>query len=91
MAAARFEESLSCKKIEDNFYVRKDGTRAYYFSCGLLPCWFWLTRTAEMETIFRSAGFTTVSNTQIEKQIKNKKEGITMDRIWIQSVFSKPQ
>lgn len=34
MAQIRFSEKGG-SKIDDNFYVRGDGTRAYYFSEGL--------------------------------------------------------
>ncbi len=38
MAQLRFEEeepNKEANKLEDNFYVRGDGTRAYYFSKGM--------------------------------------------------------
>ena len=34
MAQIRFEKKKDRKKIQDNFYVRKDGTRSYFFSTG---------------------------------------------------------
>jgi len=76
MAEARFENSSKVKKISESFYVRKDGTRAYYFSI------------EEMETLFAKQ-FDIVTNQFITRQIQNKKESLTMDRKWIQSTFRK--
>ena len=47
MAHVRFQQKNDQSKIEDNFYVRGDGTRAYYFDEGnpqqiLLPHHFFL-------------------------------------------------
>lgn len=53
LAEERFEKSG--KKISDNFFVRKDGTRAYYFSQGKndlvstqekKKCWKYFRQTA---------------------------------------------
>jgi len=64
-------------KIEDNFYVRQDGTRAYYFS---------LNTTKE---IFTSAGYEIVENQYVHKRTVNKKEGVDVPRIFVQGKYKK--
>ncbi|GAM28605.1 hypothetical protein SAMD00019534_117810 [Acytostelium subglobosum LB1] len=76
MAQARFEKHAS--KIGDNFHVRYDGTRAYYFSL------------EHMEKLYTSGGlFKTEQNVFIEKTVTNRKQKNNMDRRFIQSKFIK--
>jgi len=77
MAETRFEHSTKTKKIDDNFYVRKDGTRAYYFT------------TEELKEVFPENKFKTLQNEYIQKEVKNNKQGLKMDRRWIQAKFQK--
>ncbi|XP_073235653.1 tRNA N(3)-cytidine methyltransferase METTL6-like [Porites lutea] len=65
-------------KLSDNFYVRQDGTRAYYFSKDLV------------ETLFHQAGFQTLENDYAYRRTVNKKEGIDVPRIFVQAKFVKP-
>ncbi|KAL5261468.1 hypothetical protein ACHWQZ_G007246 [Mnemiopsis leidyi] len=62
-------------KIQENFYKRQDGTRAYYFT------------TEEMAALFENEGFETSFNYYVEKETSNKKEGISVPRIFVQSQF----
>ncbi|XP_050036618.1 tRNA N(3)-cytidine methyltransferase METTL6 [Dermacentor andersoni] len=66
-------------KIDTNFYVRQDGTRAFYFSEQFL------------ERLFLDAGYEVVSNEYVCRETVNKKEGICVPRIFVQAKFRKPR
>ncbi|ESO82096.1 hypothetical protein LOTGIDRAFT_223580 [Lottia gigantea] len=65
-------------KLAENFYVRQDGTRAFYFS------------TEYLEEKMTSAGFIRERNDYVERNTVNKKEGINVPRIFVQGKFVKP-
>ncbi|MCO5586123.1 hypothetical protein L7F22_040063 [Adiantum nelumboides] len=72
------QERLSAKiqKISQNFYVRGDGTRAYYFTeAGLID-------------LFKAQGYICKKVRVFEKTVENRAREVTMDRRWIQGVFS---
>jgi methyltransferase-like protein 6 len=75
MAQLRFKAG---NKIADNFYVRQDGTRSYFFS---------LAKTKEL---FESAGFEVEQNNFIERRTINKKENVNVKRWFIQGKYRKP-
>ncbi|KAK0163122.1 hypothetical protein PV327_006830 [Microctonus hyperodae] len=75
MAQLRFKPG---HKIADNFYMRQDGTRSYYFSI------------EEVEKIFNSIGFETLSCSYIQRRTVNVKEKIDVPRIFVQAKFKKP-
>ncbi|KYR01573.1 hypothetical protein DLAC_01570 [Tieghemostelium lacteum] len=79
MAQSRFENSHHpLSKISDNFHVRYDGTRAYYFSLD------------EMNSLFCGTNkFKNHQNIYIEKKVTNRKQNSEMDRKFIQSKFIK--
>ncbi|XP_071503082.1 tRNA N(3)-cytidine methyltransferase METTL6-like [Diadema antillarum] len=64
-------------KISDHFYVRQDGTRAYYFT------------TEYLRDIFHQAGFDEVVNEYVYRETVNKKEGLSVPRVFVQSKFCK--
>jgi len=64
-------------KIFDNFYVRQDGTRAYYFS---------LEKVAEL---MESARFKVEQCEYIHRRTVNVKEGVDVERIFVQGKFCK--
>lgn len=66
-------------KISTNFYVRQDGTRAFYFS------------EQALGKLFTDAGYKVVSNEYVCRETVNKKEGICVPRIFVQGKFRKPQ
>eukprot|EP00743_Colponemidia_sp_Colp-15_P005175 GILK01005569.1.p1 GENE.GILK01005569.1~~GILK01005569.1.p1 ORF type:complete len:316 (+),score=56.90 GILK01005569.1:43-948(+) len=65
-------------KLKDNFYVRADGTRAYYFSM------------ENLSELFTRAGFEVIENKYHRRQITNRKLEQVMHRVWIQGKFRKP-
>jgi len=81
MAQMRFEKNKTdkeAKKLEENFYVRGDGTRAFYFSLDYL------------RKLFEDAGFIVEDVNYIHKEVENRKEGKRMNRIFIQGRFMRP-
>ncbi|KAL7037126.1 hypothetical protein ACKWTF_009087 [Chironomus riparius] len=75
MAQLRFK---SGNKIAENFYVRQDGTRSYFFSLD------------EAKSIFESAGFEVDQNNFIQRRTINKKEDVDVKRWFIQGKYIKP-
>lgn len=75
MAQLRFKPG---HKIGENFYMRQDGTRSYYFA------------EQEVGDLFREAGFEVVTNSYIHRRTINPKEGIDVPRIFVQAKFRKP-
>ncbi|KAG5555746.1 hypothetical protein RHGRI_006405 [Rhododendron griersonianum] len=73
---AQFER-FSCKdqKISENFYVRGDGTRAFYFSDEFLM------------SLFTENGFDIEEHSLCCKQVENRSREIIMNRRWVQAVF----
>jgi methyltransferase-like protein 6 len=76
LAQQRFDgKEAAPQKIEENFYVRSDGTRAYYFSeeylCALMS----------------RNGFETRECVVVEKLVENRKQKSEMRRLWIQGKF----
>ncbi|XP_067094451.1 tRNA N(3)-methylcytidine methyltransferase METTL6 isoform X1 [Osmerus mordax] len=64
-------------KLGQNFYVRQDGTRSYFFSNELLA------------ELFEGVGFQTVANDYVLRETVNKKEGLCVPRVFLQSKFRK--
>lgn len=74
MAQLRFKPG---NKIGENFYVRQDGTRSYFFSLD------------ESKELFQSVGFTIEQNNYIERRTINKKENINVKRWFLQGKYCK--
>jgi len=64
------------KKLAENFYVRGDGTRCFYFE------------EEELAELFASLGFSCSSIKVHERDVMNHKRAITMRRRWVQAVFT---
>lgn len=75
MAQIRFKAG---NKIDDNFYMRQDGTRSYYFT------------TDEIDELMKKVGFEVIANEYIHRKTINIKENVDKDRIFVQSKFKKP-
>ncbi|XP_059455548.1 uncharacterized protein LOC132185777 isoform X2 [Corylus avellana] len=63
------------QKISENFYVRGDGTRAFYFSNMFLT------------SLFEENGFVIEELGLCCKQVENRLRELVMNRRWIQAVF----
>lgn len=75
MAQIRFKPG---NKISDNFYVRQDGTRSYYFS------------VEEIEKLVKAVGLNVISNEYVHRKTINIKENVDKDRVFLQGKFKKP-
>jgi len=64
-------------KLAENFYVRQDGTRAYYFSLDVL------------RDKFAESGFKSEKLEFIHRETVNKKEGLCVPRVFVQAKFIK--
>lgn len=76
MAQIRFRAG---NKIADNFYMRQDGTRSYYFS------------DEEVADLTRAAGFQITSNAYIHRKTINVKENVDKTRIFVQGKYKKAE
>ncbi|KAL1204362.1 putative protein arginine N-methyltransferase 3 [Cardamine amara subsp. amara] len=63
------------QNISENFYVRGDGTRAFYFSNEFL------------ETLFSEQGFEVEELDVCCKQVENRSRELVMNRRWLQATF----
>uniref|UniRef100_A0A3Q1AZ99 Methyltransferase-like protein n=1 Tax=Amphiprion ocellaris TaxID=80972 RepID=A0A3Q1AZ99_AMPOC len=68
----------SGSKLGENFYVRQDGTRSYFFSREFLA------------ELFEETGFQSIANDYVLRETVNKKEGLCVPRVFLQSKFTKP-
>lgn len=76
-AQVRFHMAEDCKKVEENLYLRQDGTYSYFFEKEFLS------------NTFSAAGFETLESEYVYRRVENKKLNLVMDRIFIQSKFYK--
>uniref|UniRef100_A0A4W2HTG5 Methyltransferase 6, tRNA N3-cytidine n=1 Tax=Bos indicus x Bos taurus TaxID=30522 RepID=A0A4W2HTG5_BOBOX len=66
-------------KLAENFYVRQDGTRSYFFTDEFLA------------RLFLDTGYEEEMNEYVFRETVNKKEGLCVPRVFLQSKFRKSQ
>ncbi|KAI8080144.1 methyltransferase-like protein 6-like protein [Gilbertella persicaria] len=71
--------AASDKKLDENFYVRHDGTMSYFFSL------------EDLKSRFEQEGFNTKECEYIYRETTNRSMEMRIDRIFAQAKFQKPQ
>lgn len=74
LAQKRFS---SKNRIEENYYVRQDGTLSFFFSEESLRC------------CMAEIGFEEMYVRRVNRVIQNRKQGLTMNRVFLQAEFGK--
>ncbi|KAI1242877.1 hypothetical protein IHE44_0000432, partial [Lamprotornis superbus] len=68
----------SGSKLGENFYVRQDGTRSYFFTEEFLS------------QLFKAEGYEQVASEYVQRETVNRKEDLRVPRVFLQSKFQKP-
>lgn len=76
LAMLRFAQRGDAK-IAENFYVKSDGTRCYYFE------------EEEIKLLLQEAGWEVQKAQTDFRMVKNRAKGLEMKRVWVQAVCYK--
>jgi methyltransferase-like protein 6 len=77
LAQERFEGKVGAsQKLSENFYVRHDGTRAYYFT------------KDDLVALFAEEGMAMREVFLCQRMITNRADALDMNRRWIQGHFA---
>ncbi|KJE96458.1 methyltransferase-like protein 6 [Capsaspora owczarzaki ATCC 30864] len=76
-AMLRFAKQRN-SKLDENLYVRQDGTQAFFFTL------------EHVQELFQSAGFEQLSSVYVFTETINRKEELQVPRVFVQSLFRKP-
>ena len=71
------------KCLSDNFYVKQDGTRCYYFTTEDIERLFGMRET-------QGAGLEVLELKYVQRVYKNRADDATRRRVWVQARFRKP-
>lgn len=74
LAQKRFK---SRNRIEDNYFVRQDRTLSYFFD------------ESRIREVMQQVGLVEVNVRRVSREIENRKEGIVMQRVFLQAEFVK--
>ena len=77
------------KRLSDNFYVKHDGTRCYYFTTEDVQRLFGKSEGSEDgESV--GAGLDVLELKYVQRVYKNRSDDATRKRVWVQARFRKP-
>lgn len=89
LAQVRFKKG---RYLEENFYIRGDGTRVYFFEKEeLTKIWTGVDPSIEHPTEFESTGFEVVDLGVDRRMLVNRAKQLKMYRCWMQGRFKKTE
>lgn len=79
------------KRLSDNFYVKHDGTRCYYFTTEDIDRLFGQKKKSDCnEEEYEGAGLEVLQLKYVQRLYKNRADDATRRRVWVQARFRKP-
>ena len=78
------------KRLSDNFYVKHDGTRCYYFTVEDVQRLFGKSKGSEDGSESVGAGLDVLELKYVQRVYKNRSDDATRKRVWVQARFQKP-
>lgn len=79
------------KRLSDNFYVKHDGTRCYYFTTEDIDRLFGQKKKSDCnEEEYEGAGLEVLQLKYVQRLYKNRADDATRRRVWVQARFRNP-